>query len=124
MVAYCSGHCVGTVDTFFSPELPQELEISNKIFLERKIKMLAYFLGRRVCTIEASLSPVRSPEIETSKKKISTEKRKCSHTVQGTALVELTSFFHLCDLQKSRYRRKMFWTEKRKKARILFTALR
>ena len=76
MVAYCSVHCVDTVDTSFSSELPPELKISNKTFLDRKTKMLTYFLGQRVGTIEASLSPFRYPQIEISKKKFLTEKLK------------------------------------------------
>ena len=48
------------------------------------------------------------------RKNVLKEKRKCSHTVQGTALASLKPPFHLCHLKNSRYRRKNFWAEKRK----------
>ena len=62
MVAYCSGHYVGTVDTSITALRPPKNEISKKNFLERKSKQ--------------------------------------SHTAHGTALVPLTSPFHLSDIIK------------------------
>ena len=81
--------------------------------------MSEYCLGNRDGTVDTSLSPVRAPEIEILKKKFLTEKRKCAHTIQGTSMVPLTPSFYLCDLQKSRYRRNIFWTEKQKCAHCL-----
>ena len=50
------------------------------------------------------------------------EELKCSHTVQGTALISLTPLFHQSILQKTRYRKK-FWT-KNENARILLRVQR
>ena len=133
--SHCSGHRVGTADTFLLPVRPPEIEISKKNLLDRKTKMLAYCLEYRVFTTDTSLLPC-----DISKKNFWTEKRidshtahstalvpltppyhlweilnkkcydwkqKCSHTFHGTALAQLIPFFHLCDLQKSRYRKKL-----------------
>ena len=77
----------------------------RRIFLDRKTKMRAHCFGNRDGTVDTFLSPVRPPKIEISKKYFWTEKRKCAHTVLGNAMVPLTPSFHLCDLQKLRYRR-------------------
>ncbi len=86
------------------------IEISKKKF-DRITKMLAYCLGHRVDTADISLTSKRPPETNISKKIFLTEKRKCSHIVQGTAFAPLTPFFHLYNLQKSTYRKKI-WDRK------------
>ena len=94
MLAFCSGHRVGTVDTSLSPVRPQEIEISKKN-LDRKTKMVAHCLGPRVSTVEISILPVQTPDIEILKKIFFDRKTKCSHTVQRTALEQLTPPFQL-----------------------------
>ena len=110
MRAYCSEHRVSTVDTSLSPERPPEIEILKKNFLNRKTKKLAYYSGHRVSTVDTSLSHVRPPDIEISKKNFLDRKTKMLTYYSGQRI----DTFNLCDLQKLRYWRKIFITEKRK----------
>ena len=119
MLASCSRHRVGTVYTCLSPVRPPKIEISKKKFFDRKTKMLASLSGYRVGTVDTSLSPFPL-EIEISKVLL-IKKRKCLHPVQGTALIPLSPPFHRCNLQKSRYRRKLFGP-KNDNAFIMFRA--
>ena len=59
MFAHCSGDRVCTVDTIIASQRLSEFEISKKLFLERKMKMIANCSGDCAGADESSDAPVR-----------------------------------------------------------------
>lgn len=97
----------------FSPVQPPEIEISTKNFWTYKRKMLAFYFGHHVDSADTSLSPVLPTETLISKKNVFDWKKMLAYC-SDTTFVPLTSPFHQSDQQTSTYRRKHFWTKKRK----------
>ena len=83
MVANCSGQRVGAMTPPSRLCDLQKWENRKKNILDRKTKMVANRSVQFVGADDTCVSPVRPSEIEISQKKVFTEKRKWSQTVQG-----------------------------------------
>ena len=109
MLAYYSGHRVGTADTFLSPYELQESRYQKKIIGAKNENARTLLRVPGWYRWHLTFTCARYQKIN-----VLTKKRICLHTVKGTELSLLTPRFNLCDLQKWNYRRIIFRNEKRK----------